>query len=43
MKLKNIEYVKLLVKHPKTDIFVQNDKNENVFDLEENGSDQVFR
>ena len=43
MKFKNIDYVKLLVKHPNTDIFVQNYKSQNVFDLEKEGSDLVYR
>ena len=43
MKFKNIGYVKILVEHPETDIFVQNYKSQNVFDLEKEGSDQVYR
>ena len=43
MKKEYMEYVKLLIKHEKTDIFAQNDKNENVFDLEKEGSDLLFR
>ena len=43
MKFKNIDYVKLLVEHPNTDIFVQNYKSQTVFDLEKEGSYQVYR